>query len=258
MASSYPVERLKGPEGMQVEEYGAGERVILVHGGGASGVDAWKPQLTLALHFRLVIPTRLGYPGSPPTAREDFEIDATHIAELLGQGAHLVGHSYGAVGAMLAAALRPSAVRSLTVIDAACSAVARGNDVVDAYEAQMQRIIADPPQNPSAFVRAVFNVLDSKTNLPDPLPPPLVAFGERLRTLRWPWEATIPLGQLHTAKFPKLVISGGRNPLYEVISDVLERDLGATRFVIPDAGHQFVDAAVALTARLEQFLKAKN
>ena len=90
------------------------------------------------------------------------------------------------------------------------------------------------------------------------MPPPLVAFGNRLRTLRWPWEATIPLERLRAATFPKLVISGGRNPLYEAISNVLQEQLGATRFTIAGAGHHFEDAAAALTARLAQFLTFKT
>lgn len=255
MANDASIERFNGPGGMLIEEVGAGERVILVHGGGAFGIEAWRPQLKLAEAYRLVIPSRLGYPGSQPTPREDFDVDATHLAELLGNGAHLVGHSYGAVGAMLAAAKRPAAVRSLTLIDAACSAVARGNEVVDAYEARMQKIVSAPPADVSAFVRAVFEVLDAKMKLPDPLPPPLLAFGQRLKTLRWPWEAEVPLDALRAASFPKLVISGGRNPLYEVISGVLEERLAAERFVIADAGHHFENAAEALTDRIAKFLR---
>jgi pimeloyl-ACP methyl ester carboxylesterase len=243
-----------GPGGIHVAELGEGARVIFVHGGGVSGADAWRPQLGLASQYRLVIPTRLGYPNSPPTAREDFEVDARHIAELIGAGAHLVGHSYGAVCALLAARLRADAVRSLTVIDAACSAVARGNPVVDAYEAEMQRLVAAPPPDPGAFVRAVFQILDAKLARPDPLPPPLVAFGHRLKTLRWPWEAEVPLDDLRQARFPKLVISGGRNPLYEVIGDALQRGVGARRFVIADAGHHFENDAAALTDRIGSFL----
>jgi pimeloyl-ACP methyl ester carboxylesterase len=243
-----------GPGGIHVEELGEGERVLFVHGGGRSGADAWRPQLGLATQYQLVIPTRLGYPDSPPTAREDFEVDARHIAELIGDGAHLVGHSYGAVVALLAARLRSDAVRSLTVIDAACSAVARGAPVVDAYEAEMQRLVSAPPADPSAFVRAVFRILDAKLTLPDPLPPPLVAFGHRLTTLRWPWEAEVPLEELRQTRFRKLVISGGRNPLYEVIGDALQRGLGARRFVIAGAGHHFEDDAAALTSRIASFL----
>jgi pimeloyl-ACP methyl ester carboxylesterase len=44
-----------------------------------------------------------GFAASPPLARGDFEAEAPLIAELLGDGAHLVGHSYGAVIALLAA-----------------------------------------------------------------------------------------------------------------------------------------------------------
>jgi len=243
-----------GPGGMAIEELGADDRVVLVHGGGAAGVAAWQPQLGLAERYRLVIPTRLGYPGSPPTPREDFEVDARHLAELLGGGAHLIGHSYGAVAAMLAAALRPGAVRSLTMIDAACSGVARGHPVIDAYEARMQQIVGAPPSDPGDFVRAVFGVLDPGMKLPDPLPPPLLAFGRRLATLRWPWEAELPLDELRRARFPKLVISGGRNPLYEIISDALQLSLGAERFVIADAGHHFDNAGAALAGRLTTFL----
>ena len=254
MSNEAVTEKHTGPGGMLVEETGDGERVILVHGGGAAGLDAWRAQLGLAARYRLVIPTRLGYPGSETTAREDFDVDAPLLAELLGSGAHLVGHSYGAVGALLAAAMRPEAVRSLTVIDAACSGVARGDAVVDAYEAQMRAVVASPPADPGAFVRAVFAVIDSKITLPDPLPPSFAAFGQRLQTLRWPWEAVIPLDALRATTFPKLVVSGGRNPLYEVISDVLETRLEAERFVIENAGHHFENAAAALNDRIEKFL----
>jgi len=58
--------------------------------------------------------------------RQDFEEDARDIAALLGDGAHLVGHSYGAVGALYAAALRPEAVHSLTVNEPPAFGAGRG------------------------------------------------------------------------------------------------------------------------------------
>ncbi len=254
MTSEQPVTRYVEPGGMAIEETGIGERVILVHGGGASGINAWKPQLALADSYKLVIVSRLGYPGSRPTEREDFDVDARLLEGLLEDGAHLVGHSYGAIGAALAAVRRPAAVRSLTMIDAPCSSAARGNPVVDAYESEMQRLVASPPADPSEFVRGVFAILDSKMKLPDPLPPPLIAFGGRLPKLRWPWEADVPFEELCSRAFPKLVISGGRNPLYEVIADAIAPRLGAERYVLTDAGHDFADAGEALTARIRAFL----
>lgn len=46
----------------------------------------------------------LGYGRSPDVQRSDYAEDAREVAELLGDGAHLVGHSSGGVVALLAAA----------------------------------------------------------------------------------------------------------------------------------------------------------
>jgi hypothetical protein len=68
----------------------------------------------------------------------------------------------------------------------------------------------------------------------------------------------MPLDALAATTFPKLIVSGGRNPLYEVISDALHARLGGERFVISDAGHHFENAAAALTDRIEKFLGARH
>ena len=69
----------------------------------------------------------------------DLDVQAGEMADLLGSGAHLAGFSYGGVIALLAAARRPEAVRSLTVIEPPCLGIARGDPAVDetvaAYEA---------------------------------------------------------------------------------------------------------------------------
>jgi len=54
---------------------------------------------------------------------------------------------------------------------------------------------------------------------------------------RWPYEAVIPLGELAAAPFPKLVISGAHHPAFDAVCDVLEKQLGAERAVLPGAGH---------------------
>ena len=64
-----------------------------------------------------------GHPARPDRALtavgEDFLRDADDITALMGDGAHLVGHSYGGLGAMFAAARRPEASRSLTLLEPA-------------------------------------------------------------------------------------------------------------------------------------------
>jgi pimeloyl-ACP methyl ester carboxylesterase len=80
------------PVEMYVEEWGTGPTVILVHGGGAGGAANFQQQKPLAEHWRLLLPDRPGHGRTPAYGREDFEKDAPLIADLLDNGAHLVGH----------------------------------------------------------------------------------------------------------------------------------------------------------------------
>src|SRR5262245_57009820 len=98
---------------LEVVVWGSGPGVLLVHGGIINGPATWSEQRPLGERWRLEVVNRRGYGKSPaPLSRSDFEEDARDIAVLLGDGAHLVAHSYGAIGALYAAALRPQAVRS--------------------------------------------------------------------------------------------------------------------------------------------------
>ena len=62
---------------------------------------------------------RRGFAPSPPPRRghSDFDEDAADIVSLIEHRPHVVAHSYGGVGAMLAAARAPQRVRSLTLIE---------------------------------------------------------------------------------------------------------------------------------------------
>src|SRR3954452_7758474 len=111
---------------------GAGPRIVLVHGSIVDARRTWRHQLPLAERWTLCLPNRPGFANSPPLPRGDFEAEAPLVAELLGDGAHLVGHSYGAVIALLAAALRPQAVRSLVVSEPGSLRLAAGDPEVDA------------------------------------------------------------------------------------------------------------------------------
>jgi pimeloyl-ACP methyl ester carboxylesterase len=80
--------------------------------------DEWQTQRSLAEEgFRLLVPDRRGYGRSPAAEREDFLRDADDIADLMGDGAHLVGHSYGGLGVLFAAARRLDATLSLTLLE---------------------------------------------------------------------------------------------------------------------------------------------
>src|SRR5437762_10006057 len=113
---------------MHVQTLGSGPRILLVHGS-VTGAVTWSEQRSLAERFTLVIVDRPGYPPNPPLERIDFEEQADVIAELLEPGDHLVGHSYGGVISLLAAARK--APRSLTVCEPPALGVARGNPAVE-------------------------------------------------------------------------------------------------------------------------------
>src|SRR4051812_29337927 len=110
---------------------GSGPRVVLVHGSIVDAARTWRHQQPLADRWTLVMPNRPGFGRSPALARGDFDPEAPLIADVLGDGAHLVGHSYGAIIALLAAALRPGAVHSLTVSEPGTLNVAAGDPEVD-------------------------------------------------------------------------------------------------------------------------------
>ena len=97
-----------GAASVYVEEWGEGTPVVLVHGSLATGAEEWDSQRPLAEQgFRLSVFDRRGYGQSPFAVGEDYLLDADDIVELMGDGAHLVGHSYGGLGAMFAAACGP-------------------------------------------------------------------------------------------------------------------------------------------------------
>jgi pimeloyl-ACP methyl ester carboxylesterase len=247
----------RGPGDMHVAEVGTGPRVVLVHGGGTGGIASWQLQLPLAARWRLVAPSRPGYGQSPSDQGEDFAVHATPIAELLESGAHLVGHSYGAIVAMLAAARRPDAVSSLTLVEAASSAIARGQPGVDDYERRMGDVARNPPADLDEVVRRVFAILDPTVPLPSPVPAPLRRWAARLSSFRWPWEAEVPIQALRAGGFPILAVTGGERPLYEEIADAFVERLGAERSIVPGAhavqnvGGPFNDVLEAFWLRAE-------
>jgi pimeloyl-ACP methyl ester carboxylesterase len=243
-------------ETLHVERWGEGPSVLLVHGSVLNGEMTWAQQRPLADRWALVIPDRRGYWPNPPAEREDFAVDAGDIAALLGDGMHLVGHSYGGVVALLAAAQRPDAVRSLTVIEPPAFGLVRGDPQIEPWLARTVEFWANGPRDPEAFLRTFLGAVGSNAVLPSPLPPPLLQHARLLQVERPPWEAQIPVDRLRAAPFPKLVISGGHSPVFDAVCDVLERGLEAERAVIPGAGHSVPRTGTPFNERLERFLRA--
>ena len=205
-----------------------------MHGSVVNGDATWAAQRPLGERFELVVPNRRGFPPGPDVERVDFEDEAVWLDRFLAPGTHLVGHSYGGIISLLAAARRPELVRSLTVIEPPCLAVARGNPVVDAYERESAALWQDPA-DPETFLRAFLAGVGAPP--PARLSPELLQGARTLMVERHPWEAEIPFEELAGTPFPKLVVSGAHNAAFDAVCDVLEHRLAAKRVVLPGAGH---------------------
>jgi pimeloyl-ACP methyl ester carboxylesterase len=244
---------------LQVERVGQGPPVLFVHGSVVGPERTWRRQLPLAKRWSLILPSRPGFGQSPPLERGDFEAEAPLFAALLGDGAHLVGHSYGAVIALLAAAARPEAVRSLTVSEPGALRLAAGDPTVDAMIENGRTLYSDPESiPPEVFLRLFREGTGSINETPEELPEWLARGAELLRFERPPWEAEIPLDRLAGARFPALVISGGHSPVFEQVCDVVAERLGAERALIPGRGHTIPSAGEPYNRRLERHLASSE
>src|SRR5919205_1299951 len=129
--------------------------VVMVHGTMTWGTASFEAQRPLADRYRLLVMDRRGFGGSPDIDHSDYEVDAADVVELLGDGAHLVGDSYGGVVAMLAAGSRPQAVYSLALIEPSAYRLAEQDPAVAAALEHNRKSIGNLPENmtPEEFLR---------------------------------------------------------------------------------------------------------
>jgi pimeloyl-ACP methyl ester carboxylesterase len=244
---------------LAVERLGEGSPVLFIHGDIVGPELTWRKQRELAERWSLMIPSRPGFGESPPIERNDFEVEAPMFAELLEDGAHLVGHSYGAVIALLVAALRPDAVRSLTVSEPGCLRVAAGVPVVDEMISNGERLFAHASEIPSEeFLRLFRGGAGSAYGTPEQLPDELMHGVDLLKRERPSWEAEIPLDALAASDFPVLVLSGGHSEAFEAVCDSLARSISAEREVIAGRGHTVPSTGAPYNERLEAFMRAAS
>jgi pimeloyl-ACP methyl ester carboxylesterase len=196
----------------------------------------WSAQKPLADRFEIVAPNRRGFPPGPDVERVDFEDEAVWLDPFLLPGTHLVGHSYGGVITLLAAARHPELLRSLTVIEPPAFGAARGIRAADEFMALIEEHWTDGPRDPGEFLRGFLAFVGSSIP-PGDFTPELLQGARTLMVERPPSEAVIPFDELARAPFPTLVVSGGHSAAFEALCDVLEERLGAERAVLPGAGH---------------------
>ncbi len=239
---------------LDLTRHGEGEPIVFVHGTIVGAETTWRRQMPLAERWSLVIANRPGFGASPALERGDFELEAPLFAELLGDGAHLVGHSYGAVIALLAAAQRPAAVLSLTVSEPGAlklAATPEGEEMI----ANGELLFAGRDAiSPADFLRHFRGGAGSSRSTPEELPAELLRGAELAINERPSWEAEIPLERLAAASFPVLAISGGHSPVFEAVCDAIAERVGGERAVIEGRGHNVPETGAPYNRCLERFL----
>ncbi|HSF04105.1 MAG TPA: alpha/beta hydrolase [Solirubrobacterales bacterium] len=115
--------RIATPAGTTVsyDRYGAGPPLVLVHGGFSDHITNWQEVKPLLQdRFTVYAVARRGRGETSRTrghSVDDEAADVVAILDAIGQPAFLLGHSYGAVCALGAAARDPGGVRKLVLYE---------------------------------------------------------------------------------------------------------------------------------------------
>jgi len=224
----------------------SGPTVVMVHGSvqGSllTGDRHFAAQERLAARgWKIVVPDRPGHGRSPSPGRpDDGVLDGHWVAKLLGDGAHLVGHSFGGLVALCAAAERPEAVRSLTLIEPAIHQLAAEDPVVAAFFKRQVAIFTSG--KPPAEILADFS---EAAGIPSSLrsersdPEEARRVGESLLTVRFPTIAEMRelVAKVAEAKLPVLIVSGGWNPAFDKSASIVASQIGGRHRIVKSPDH---------------------
>ena len=224
----------------------SGPKIVLVHGsaqgssvGGEKHFAAQRPIADQG--WQLIIPDRPGHGQSASLGRpDDAEADGIWVSDLLGNGAHLVGHSFGGCVALAAAARRPNSVYSLTLIEPGMHGLATDNADVRRFIRSMIIAIAF-----SFSARSRAKRFSKIARIPAELRSDgdrgeLRALGRGLKRLKVPPAATLrrELKIVRESKIPLLVITGGWNKAFDVVGERVA-SLGGGHHQIIKSPHHF-------------------
>lgn len=263
---------------INVVELGAsGPTVLIVHGGIQGGLGGgpatFDEQRVLAERgWRLRLVERPGFGESASRGVDDMEGDAEWIADMLGDGAHLVGHSWGGAEALLAAARKPEAVRSLTLIEPSLFPIVMTDPALRAdpemqavggrlaqlmlqsetpaeYAINFARTVLGPPDDQEMQTRVAGLEADHElaTRVGCAVLQGKMASPEAMRAAA---------DKVAERGIPVLVVSGGWSPFFDRIGEVVARFTKGRFEVVPASNHMVQQVgATAFNAVLERFMR---
>ncbi|MEI8073205.1 MAG: alpha/beta hydrolase [Bacteroidota bacterium] len=232
---------------LQITKWGNGAtKIVLVHGGvqgtKVSGSAHFSAQEKLAdLGYTLIVPDRPGHAKNPtPNRPDDAEADGELIAELLGDGAHLVGHSFGGCIALAATYKKPNAVKSLTLIEPGMQALAVDKFPVLWFVLRLVAILklSFSPENRikrfSKFMHIPSEVGGSAVSSEE-----YVAMGKAVSVLKVPSKETLvqQLLKVNHDGIPLLVVTGGWSKGVDITAEVVARFGNGKHVIIPSPHH---------------------
>ncbi|MFN8547151.1 MAG: alpha/beta fold hydrolase [Candidatus Eisenbacteria bacterium] len=232
-----------------LRESGRGPRLILVHGSLATAHSAFAAQEELERDHRLVWIERRGAGVTPGVGPVDFAVDARDLGALLDEPAHMIGHSYGAIGCLLAALARPEKVRGLVLIEPPFYRAAADHAAVRALLPRLEAVYrAADPARPAEYWESFRSALGYPQGSPSPRFSGWRECACAAMTERPPWEASLP-GVVDPSLGPKVLIVSGdwaRAPeearrlggaALRAVADALAHSLGSARLTVPGASH---------------------
>ncbi len=256
----------------------SGPEVLIVHGGVQGGLgggpSTFANQQALAgKGWRLQVVDRPGFGQSPSRGVDDMEADSVWIADMLGSGAFLIGHSWGGAEALLAAGRKPQAVRGLILVEPALQSLLMGDPRVgkdpallaDAQHFGGLLISARTPADYAlGFARSLGAVGSSGQESNTAL-----AALERDHALAERYGCALLQGRMASppalrqaaaavaaAHVPVLVITGGWSPFFDAVGELTAELTGGRHVIVRSANH-FVQLTNAdgFNAEVDAFMR---
>jgi pimeloyl-ACP methyl ester carboxylesterase len=252
------------PSGVTVsyDRFGEGPPLILVHGGFSDHITNWQEAAPfLKNHFTVYSIARRGRGETSATQKhsvDDEVADIVAVLDSLDRPAFLLGHSYGAVCALGAAALRPAAVRKLILYEhpfpnlLSAEIARRLEDLGERedWDGVVQTFMRDVLQVPADEVEEIRNspfwdvwTADARATLND------------LRALV---NHKIEFERFRSLGIPVMLLIGSRSPRDLYITDALDAVLPeATIVSLEGQAHEGMTTAPAqFSEAVQQFLLA--
>ncbi len=234
------------------EVHGAGDPVVLLHGGLATA-ESWARQVPdLAAHYRVYVPERRGHGHTAdvdgPITYAAMAADTANWLEAMSlTGAHLIGWSDGGAVAALVTIDRPDLVGKLVVIGQYLS--------LDGEWPSSRAALDDMATD--ADTRAMFEGLHGPLSPDGPDHFPVVY--EKMMRL-WREEPEIPLTDIARITAPTLIMQGDGDWVRVEHSALLARTVAdAELAVVPGTSHALpLEKPELVNALLLDFLKAER